>query len=602
MSLPLQQKLIVPGLLLAIVIPAAIGYITYQQGMENTAAAGWVGHTYEVRAKVQVIYTQLAEITSSTRGFLINGQEEFLGPYTVAARDIGGRLQELRKLTADNAEQQKRVSALEALVARRLTYSQALLDIRRKQGYQAAARITARGEGLQIMAEVRELAAAMDTAEQILLQRRITELRENNRRTQLLFLGLAGSLAAVLLAAVWLAYRNAVVQQRVLDLTEQARAHSENIVNTVRTPLVVLDSDLRVQSANRAYYRTFLVSAAEVEGRAFHELGSGQWDIPGLRHRLEEILAQHTTLEDFEVERDFPGLGQRIMLLHASKIFRVGNNTETVLVAIEDITARKRAEATLTNLSRDLQRQNTELQAVNQELEAFTYTVSHDLRAPLRHIHGFSHILTEEYGPRLDAEARRYLARVEEGADRMGQLLDDLLNLSRVGRKELTLQVTGLNSLVEEVRTELQPETAGRQIDWRVETLPFVECDPALMKQVLANLLGNAVKYTHPRERALIEVGHLRQNGQSVIFVRDNGVGFSMKYADKLFGVFQRLHRQEDFKGTGVGLATVQRIIHKHGGRVWAESELDQGATFFFTSCNPAAPLETIEHANGGHR
>jgi len=224
-----------------------------------------------------------------------------------------------------------------------------------------------------------------------------------------------------------------------------------------------------------------------------------------------------------------------------------------------------------------------QLEAVNKELEAFTYSVAHDLRAPLRHIDAFSRILAEEARPHLPPQSSQYLERILEAARQMGQLVDDLLNLSRVGRKELSLQVTGLNSVVEEVLASLRPEMEGREIEWKIGKLPFVEADPSLLKQVFANLLANAVKYTRPRDHAVIEVGSLALNGESSVFVRDNGVGFSMKYADKLFGIFQRLHRQEDFEGTGIGLATVQRIIHKHGGRVWAEAEMDKGATFYFT-------------------
>jgi len=238
-------------------------------------------------------------------------------------------------------------------------------------------------------------------------------------------------------------------------------------------------------------------------------------------------------------------------------------------------------------LERRVEERTAELASANKDLESFTYSVSHDLRAPLRHMDGFSQLLLESCGAELSEEARRYLARIRLGAHQMGQLVDDLLGLARVGRKELNRQVTGLSSLVEEVVAQLKSETADRRIEWNIQPLPFVDCDPALIKQVLANLLSNAVKYTRPREPAIIEVGKLMQNGEPVIYVRDNGVGFSMKYADKLFGVFQRLHRPEDFEGTGVGLATVHRIIHKHGGRVWAEAELDKGATFYFALVTP---------------
>lgn len=271
---------------------------------------------------------------------------------------------------------------------------------------------------------------------------------------------------------------------------------------------------------------------------------------------------------------------RRLLFVHGL-IFLLASSL--AYITLRTIAERKRAEDEIRKLNDELKLRAEQLEATNKELEAFTYSVSHDLRAPLRHVDGFSKILAGEFGPKLDSTAQRYLQYIQEGTKNMGQLIDDLLNLARVGRKELSLQVTGLNSLIDEVLADLKLETEGREFDWQIGKLPFVECDPALIKQVLANLLSNAVKFTRPRERAVIEVGQMALDGQTAVFVHDNGVGFSMKYADKLFGVFQRLHRQEDFEGTGVGLATVQRIIHKHGGRVWAEAELDKGATFYFT-------------------
>jgi light-regulated signal transduction histidine kinase (bacteriophytochrome) len=222
------------------------------------------------------------------------------------------------------------------------------------------------------------------------------------------------------------------------------------------------------------------------------------------------------------------------------------------------------------------------------------------LRAPLRHISGFTRILVEKFRSSLPAEAQQHLQLIEQGASRMGQLVDELLKLARLGRQTLAVKITGLSSLVEDVVALLAPEIEGRQVEWKISELPSVECDPTLVRQVFQNLIGNALKYSRPRSPAVIEIGQTEREGKPVIFVKDNGVGFDMKYADKLFGVFQRLHVAEEFEGTGIGLATVERIIKKHGGRVWVEAELDRGATFYFTLGGGASPASQRAAATAG--
>ena len=248
-----------------------------------------------------------------------------------------------------------------------------------------------------------------------------------------------------------------------------------------------------------------------------------------------------------------------------------------------DITDRRRTEQEISDLNTDLKEKLAELVTLNKELESFSYSVSHDLRAPLRHIDGFARILKEEHAVGLSQEGHCYLDRVLQAANHMGHLIDDVLNLARIGRKELVRHKVKLDELIRQAMADLPSESETREIEWCIEPLPEVDCDAGLLKLVFSNLLSNAVKFTRTRQPARIEVGSREVDGRTALFVRDNGVGFDTKYADKLFGVFQRLHSQEEFEGTGVGLATVQRIIRRHGGEIWAESELGHGTTFFFT-------------------
>jgi K+-sensing histidine kinase KdpD len=245
---------------------------------------------------------------------------------------------------------------------------------------------------------------------------------------------------------------------------------------------------------------------------------------------------------------------------------------------------RRRTERALIASRNQLGKRSAELEAINKELEAFAYSISHDLRAPLRHVAGFAELLQKNAGPALDDKGRRYTATIIESAKRMGDLIDDLLAFSRIGRVEARMSTVRLQQLAGEVVDELRQDTGTRNISWNVGVLPEIHGDRSMLRLVLVNLVSNAIKFTRPRARAEIEIGAVHDDPlRTVVFVKDNGVGFDMQYANKLFGVFQRLHGSDAFEGTGIGLATVQRIVHRHGGTVWGEGSVDHGATFFFS-------------------
>jgi PAS domain S-box-containing protein len=372
----------------------------------------------------------------------------------------------------------------------------------------------------------------------------------------------------------------------ITDRKEAAEAMSLLAAIVESSDDAIIGKDLlgTIVSWNAGAERMFGYSAKEALAR------KSSFILPKDRFSEEvQMLAriQQGRIEHFESMRVRKDGSQFHVSVTMSPIKNAEGKIIGVSASSRDISDRIAAEEKIRALNAELEervlQRTAQLAAANKELEAFTYSVSHDLRAPLRHIDAFAQMLEEEVKTGATSEGQRYVQRIRHGVQNMGKLVDDLLNLSRVGRLEIAKQKVQLNAIVDEVLVNLKPEYEGRNIEWIIGELPCAECEPGLMKQAFTNLISNAIKYSRPREKAVIEIGQTKDKGETAIFVRDNGVGFSMKYADKLFGVFQRLHRAEDFEGTGVGLATVQRIIHLHQGRIWAEAEVEKGATFYFT-------------------
>jgi PAS domain S-box-containing protein len=374
----------------------------------------------------------------------------------------------------------------------------------------------------------------------------------------------------------------ALLQSREDLKTEVAeRTQQASLLNLTHDTIFVRDMSDVITYWNRGAQELFGWTPEEAIGKQAHELLHSVFPVPIDSIRAELLDSGRWEGEVEKTKSD----GTRVVVASRWSLRRDDQmRPAAILETNNDITERKRREQEIRTLNENLEKRGTELAGINKELEAFAYSVSHDLRAPLRHMVGFTELLQKNAAPVLNEKSHRFVGIILESAKRMGDLIDDLLAFSRIGRVETHKKSVSLEQLVREALSEVRHETQGRNIEWKVGALPACYGDGSMLRLVLINLISNAAKFTRTRPKAEIEIGSTDQKSdQVVVFVRDNGVGFDMKYSDKLFGVFQRLHPHDTFEGTGIGLATVQRIIHRHGGRVWAEGQVDSGATFYFS-------------------
>ena len=562
------KPLVSPGLGLSLALVMGATVLSFLSLAELRDSSEWVTHTHLVIEGLESLRAEVLKAENARRGYALTGDTGFIARFSAARDEIQKTLGAMRGMTGDNAAQQKRLDALLPLIQERLDLLEQ--SVRRSPAVvHDPIEVDRTFRGAELTNQISALLRTMKQAEGELLQARDGQLKRSARRTRLILaLGAAATIALIL--AVFLLLRREILE----------RTHAEEEVNRFFN----VSADLLCVAGVDGYFKRLNPAWEKVLGFPVLELLARPYlgfihpdDLASTRAAAE--TASRTGIESFENRYRTRDGHYRWLNWKTSPDPQRG----LLYAAARDVTESKAAREVLEQLNAELGDRARRLERANRELEAFTSSVAHDLRAPLRHVDGFSRILVEEHSAQLSPEGQRLLERVRRATQHMGELVDDLLNLSRVSRREVSPLVTDLNPLVQEVIAELAPSCQGRRVDFRVSPLPYAECDPGLMRQVFANLLSNAIKFTRPRDPAVIEIGQADRGGSRALFVRDNGVGFSMKYADKLFGVFQRLHRSEDFEGTGVGLVTVERIVQKHSGRIWAEAEVDKGATFFFT-------------------
>jgi len=550
------------GIVSVVITVATVLFVSIRQSQRVKDTAIRVDQTEQVLKQVQKLILTSLDNETGARGFVITGRERYLEPLRNSVTAFQADIANLEKLVAVNPLQAQLMDSLKLSIKRRVIFSDSMVLIRRQAGLEATIDLVESGRGKHYTDEIRRIGNKMSNiASQLLSERKA----KNERTITNLNIILYSILAVVALMSFY-------IIGRIKKDIDQQRANEEKfsaLLDAAPDATVIVDGSGTIQMINLQAENLFGYTRTEMLGQPVEILIPRDLKVKHVQHRgnfmkAAKVRAMGAGIELNAVKKDGVMFPVEISL---SPI----NTKAGVLVSasVRDITLRKNLE--------------NELKKMNSELEAFTYSVSHDLRAPLRGIIGFTAILEEDYSSKLDDEARRLTGIIKANTLKMGHLVDDLLAFSRMGRQELLKTTVSMTGIVIEIINEIKGTGNNHRIEWNTGALADVNADASTIRQVWINLISNAVKYSGSKEKPRIDIGYNNQQGMYVFFVKDNGVGFDNRYKDKLFRVFQRLHSAEEFEGTGVGLALVEKIVSRHGGSVWAEGEVGNGASFYFS-------------------
>jgi len=573
--------------LLSVALVVAVSWHSVEQLREAT----WtVAHTREVLEKLGEISARLSEVESAARSFAISGKQSHLDPFYAAAKAVPAEVEELKGLVRDDPGMLGAVREIEPVISRHVKAMKDMVDLGNKNLFRGSGQRKLTDQGNTLMEEIRTTFSALEKTQRAQLAQEQAVLAARAERVTMI--GVAGSVLTGVLVLTFGACGLRAMNGRV-----KAEEKLDRLLGSMPDALVIVNAEGKILSSNAQTGKLFGYTERELQGESLALLvpervrQSQRQYYAGFFAQRGGRIAE-TTLELCGLRKDgreFP-IEIRTKPLAAAKGLLVTS-------AIRDITERKQVEKQISELNKELKERAAELESANKELEAFTYSVSHDLCSPLQNIDSFSQILVEEYANRLDADGRDYVQRLRASCQHMEEIIDALLALSRMARHELVLDRVELSTLAKAVAAELKQKDPDRLVDWVIAEGLTVEGDARLLRVVLENLIGNAWKFTAKRPRARIEFGALPQsNGARTYFVRDDGAGFEMARAGQLFAPFKRLHDQSQFRGTGIGLATVQRVIQRHRGKIWAEGAVDQGAIFCFTLTGEAADSNGRDH------